>query len=652
MLIIGTFLRYNKLKKIFSRLIPAENYHIKKELLTFPYFEVILIMSRWLVGITLAHIFFGFLLYYIKGEFDFRFHITAFPLALFIIPIEMTGHYLITENEIRKYLKSTQLKDIAINRNTRMRITIFIKILFFIFSLVNMPIILLLSMNYLSSSKSGLQNPILHMVIITTILLYPLLHISYYIAKNIKENIKQIKVSLKEVSLSNFEEKVGMLTYDEFGELAIYINKIIEKLKEMYYSLIHLNKNLEKKVEERTKELQQSFEEIKKLKTQQDADYYLTTLLLKPFINLNIQNKEINQILEYDFFIKQKKEFQFRNHEEEIGGDYCYFDEIRLKDKSYLFFINADAMGKSIQGAGGILVLGSMIQSAIQRNKFFKEDQILSPEHWLRELFIQMHKTLETFQGSMYISCVMGLIDINTLSLFYMNAEHPNPILIRKNEAYFLNPENNLRKLGLSIEKKSLFIHTYQLQKDDILIIGSDGKDDLELPDNTINDNEYLFIDILYQSDYTLKGIYEKLKSYGKIKDDLSLLKIKVKEPALIENEEIKEELNNLQNEITELIDLLANKNLEEEKLQILYEKLKYYTNLVPLDNKMLLLYAQICFKIRNINEALETIERLLLRDPKNSSFLLIASKFYEKLEKTKFKENIPGFILSILENQ
>ena len=49
-------------------------------------------------------------------------------------------------------------------------------------------------------------------------------------------------------------------------------------------------------------------------------------------------------------------------------------------------------MGKSIQGAGGILVLGSMIQSALQRNKFFKEDQMLSPEHWLRELVFKFIK--------------------------------------------------------------------------------------------------------------------------------------------------------------------------------------------------------------------------------------------------------------------
>ena len=85
------------------------------------------------------------------------------------------------------------------------------------------------------------------MISITLILLYPLLHISYYIAKKIRINIQQIKKSLEEVSKSNFDEKLGMLSYDEFGELAIYINKIIDKLKELYYSLVYFNKNLEKK---------------------------------------------------------------------------------------------------------------------------------------------------------------------------------------------------------------------------------------------------------------------------------------------------------------------------------------------------------------------------------------------------------------------
>jgi hypothetical protein len=44
LLILGTIVRYLHLKKIFSHLIPAENYQIKKELLFLPYFGAILIM--------------------------------------------------------------------------------------------------------------------------------------------------------------------------------------------------------------------------------------------------------------------------------------------------------------------------------------------------------------------------------------------------------------------------------------------------------------------------------------------------------------------------------------------------------------------------------------------------------------------------------
>jgi methyl-accepting chemotaxis protein len=276
------------LKKIFSHLIPAENYQIKKELLFLPYFEAILIMIRWIIRVIQAHVFLALALKYFTNEFDWRNHITSIPLILFIIPIEMSGHFLITENEIRKYFQTNVLKTLTITEKHK-HINIFLQILFFIFSLVNMPIILFLSMNYLSTENFHLKNIIIHMIAITLILLYPLLHISYYIAKKIRINIQQIKKSLEEVSKSNFDEKLGMLSYDEFGELAIYINKIIDKLKELYYSLVYLNKNLEKKVEERTRELQESLQKIQELKTQQDADYFLTTLLLKPFVNSYIE---------------------------------------------------------------------------------------------------------------------------------------------------------------------------------------------------------------------------------------------------------------------------------------------------------------------------------------------------------------------------
>ena len=57
-----------------------------------------------------------------------------------------------------------------------------------------------------------------------------------------------------------------------------------------------------------------------------------------------------------DFLIKQFKQFTFRKWEAELGGDICITDNIKLNNRNYLFFVNADAMGKSIQGAGGALI--------------------------------------------------------------------------------------------------------------------------------------------------------------------------------------------------------------------------------------------------------------------------------------------------------
>ncbi len=196
---------------------------------------------------------------------------------------------------------------------------------------------------------------------------------------------------------------------------------------------------------------------------------------------------------------------------------------------------------------------------------------------------------------------------------------------MRNKEAFFLNPQNNLSKLGLMTKKKSLFIHTYQLQQEDILFLGSDGKDDIELPNGNMNENEFFFLDILNQSNYTLNDIYKLIQLKGNIKDDLSLLKIKVLEKPSIENQK-------LMIRKKEILNLMAKNHLSIEVYEKIFQELKYYINLVPLDNKMLSLYAQIAFKLNQFDEVIETIERLLMREPQNPSFLLIANKFYNKL--------------------
>ena len=84
-----------------------------------------------------------------------------------------------------------------------------------------------------------------------------------------------------------------------------------------YFMRLHnqveeLNTNLEKKVEKRTEELKQTLSEVQALKVQQDGDYFLTSLLLKP-LGVNHVNSANYTV---DFFLKQKKNLVLENMKE------------------------------------------------------------------------------------------------------------------------------------------------------------------------------------------------------------------------------------------------------------------------------------------------------------------------------------------------
>ncbi|MCB1157170.1 MAG: SpoIIE family protein phosphatase, partial [Leptospiraceae bacterium] len=245
----------------------------------------------------------------------------------------------------------------------------------------------------------------------------------------------------------------------------------------LYETVEDLNENLERKVEKRTRELQHSFEEIKNLKEKQDGDYFLTTLLFKPLMS-NV-NKKAN--LKIEFLLKQKKQFQFKGKEHEIGGDICISDSIYLEEKEYAVFINGDAMGKSIQGAGGAIVLGVVFKSILSRTRLLKEMQKVSPEEWLKLAFIELQNVFESFDCSMLISIVMGLVDVETGMMYYINAEHPFICLYRDDKASFLDTELSLSKVGIPGLYNPIQVSTFTLNKDDVIIMGSDGRDDLKI---------------------------------------------------------------------------------------------------------------------------------------------------------------------------
>lgn len=316
-------------------------------------------------------------------------------------------------------------------------------------------------------------------------------------------------------------------------------------------------------------------------------------------------------------------------------------------------------MGKSIQGAGGILVLGSVYESIIQRTHSYPVHSEVAPEKWIKQAFKEMHKVFETFDGSMLISLIFGLVDESNGLVYYINAEHPWLILYRDGVASFVEEKTYFRKLGHMGLKGEIIISTFQMKPGDLLIMGSDGKDDVVLDKSEssrqINENEELFLKRVEECKGDLKKIYETIQANYELIDDFSLLSIYYPLEDLknfsqiLEIQEIIDKARSLMkrtNDYTLVIDMLERayeeKGREEKLVELLglcYQKTQQYSKASLLYKDFLkyhdastelLLQMVSCFKkTREFEIAIEISERIKLREPRNSRNLLHLADLY-----------------------
>ncbi|TGN18709.1 SpoIIE family protein phosphatase [Leptospira idonii] len=470
--------------------------------------------------------------------------------------------------------------------------------------------------------------------------------------------IEQIIEGLTEVNSGNLEYKLTIHVEDDIGFMARSFNRMVRSIQAARKRLQQYANQLELKVQERTKELENTLQEVQALKHQQDGDYFLTSLLLQPF-SANHANHDNVQV---DFLLEQKKKFTFRQHEKEIGGDLNIANQISLNNKTYTVFLNADAMGKSMQGAGGALVLGSVFESIITRTQLSNEARRTYPERWIKNTFIELHKVFVGFDGSMLVSLVLGLVDNETGLLYFINAEHPWIVLYRDGIASFMENELMFRKLGTSGVAGDIYIRTFQLEPGDIVIAGSDGRDDLLIAHTDdgkriINEDEKLFLKVVERGKGDLEVIYEELHKIGSLTDDLSLLRVSFveeREKARIEKEKLKEiqilltkakQASDSQ-DLQEAISYLQQANTVEEnipeikkKFIQLYLKLKDYgkaktvardySELKPMDTEIMYITAFCARKVADLKTAVDFGERVRLRDPHHVKNLINLGQTY-----------------------
>lgn len=441
--------------------------------------------------------------------------------------------------------------------------------------------------------------------------------IAFFVSYTLSYPLQTLNEGAKQIGTGDFYHRIHLDGKDEIGQLAIAFNQMTEKIQDF-------TNHLEQKVLDRTNELNQSLEQVKALKEAQDGDYYLTSLLLEPLSANNNYSKNVKT----EFYLEQKKKFSFRNWDSQIGGDICITDTLRLHNREYTIFLNADAMGKSIQGAGGALVLGVVFNANLIRSRLISHSNIY-PEIWLKERFIDLQNVFLSFDGTMYISVCMGLVDNESGMMYYINAEHPWTVLYRDGVASFLEDKVELYKIGTPGQEEKFAVKTFQLKPGDVIITGSDGRDDIIIGNeenyDLINEDDSLFLTHVKKGKSDLEKIVNEIRNTGKIYDDLSILRISFKE-----NQEESMEIASLDQ--PQGLNEVVNNFLEKEEHQRALDYLLEYSNLNPMDEDALYQLAKVYLQLKKLKLAQEASERLYLRNKQHTKNLLVYSQILFEL--------------------
>ncbi len=295
-----------------------------------------------------------------------------------------------------------------------------------------------------------------------------------------------------------------------------------------------------------------------------------------------------------------------------------------------------------MQGAGGALVLGVIFNTFIVRTNSSEQNQNMTPGEWLNECYNELQQIFVSFDGSMLVSLIMGIIDDNTGEMHYFNAEHPFPVLYRNNIASFLADEIDIHKIGIIGFDEEFKIRKFNLQYGDMVFIGSDGRDDLMIGFDNKTGNRIIledgeqFLRRIEESNGDLYQLAKSIKDYGEITDDLSIIKIQYGDNTFLEIEE--STTSSTQIDVNNQIELrLIKKLIIDSK----YEEAKYKLEKIldsGYENYYLKYLKGICnIRLENFNEAIKDFSDSL--EQKNDFYDAIDALGNVFLRKKNYKE-------------
>ena len=278
------------------------------------------------------------------------------------------------------------------------------------------------------------------------------------------------------------------------------------------------NENLEFILKDKFNSLSIANIENNELQDKLIKELYIASLLTNPFQYLH----EEFRYIKVKSYLEQKYNFFFNGKTHYLGGDICITKNLYNFDNdiNYLFFCNIDATGKSLKGSIGALSAGVFLKNEL--NKKFNE----KPQSFLKKTLFQLNEIYKSFNGNMFLSISIGLIDSTNGDMYHFSIGHPRNILLRDKKLEYLN--ESIHSLVGSLEE-DILINTFKLKNEDILYISSDGRESIELGGiygGTKIDTEKLFFNLLEKSNGDLDFFIQEIKNYGRFSDDFSIIQI------------------------------------------------------------------------------------------------------------------------------
>ena len=200
----------------------------------------------------------------------------------------------------------------------------------------------------------------------------------------------------------------------------------------------------------------------------------------------------------------------------EVGGDFYDFYFI---DKNHFMFLIADVSGKGVPAALFMMTTKTLI-NYIAKSK-------LSPEAMIEEI---NKKIVENNKHGFFITMLVGIVNVNTGKIVFINCGHNPPLIKQKNGEYkYLNLESNI-VLG-AFDSAKFEVSEMQLKAGDEIFIYTDGiTEAVNAFDEQYGEERLLkTINNIYSDDtkIILEGVKQNVKEFAQgvaQSDDMTML--------------------------------------------------------------------------------------------------------------------------------